>query len=65
MYAHSQVLCNTLPPEADEHDESDEEANHGDGDTYDGDETQGQGRAVSLETIQFGTTVAVGIFINL
>jgi len=43
-----------LPPEAGVHDDGDEETNHGDGDTYDGDESQGQGRAVSLAANKFG-----------
>ena len=35
------------------HDDSDKKAHHGDGDTHDGDETNGQG-VVSLETIHYG-----------
>jgi len=50
-YKHILIIYQTdlVPPEAGVHDDGDEEANHGDGDTHDGDETQGQGRVVSLE----------------
>jgi len=46
-------MIHELPPEVSVHDDGDEKANHGDGDTHDGDETQGQGRAVSLEAKNF------------
>jgi len=47
------TLCKTLPPEAGVRDDGDEKANHGDSDSHDGDETQGQGRAVSLAAKNF------------
>ena len=51
MHVYKQCLHTELPPEVGMHDDCDEEADCGNGDTHDGGDTKGQRRAVSLETI--------------